>query len=111
MCGHLPASFSRHIAYVGPPDTANGRIQARKVGCDLSTKWATTVFSGQIVPFLALWDDVIAGVAAPQIQRLSTEHARGCLWCRGSRWVPENASERGLLKKEPARNLHYHSKG
>jgi len=40
MCGHLPASFSRCIAHVGPPDTANGRIQARKVGCDLSTKWA-----------------------------------------------------------------------
>ena len=39
MCDD-PASFSRHVAQIGPPDTANGRIRARKVGYDLSTKWA-----------------------------------------------------------------------
>ena len=40
ICGHSPASFSRYVAQMGPPGTANGRDLARKVGYDLSTKWA-----------------------------------------------------------------------
>ena len=41
ICGHFPASFSRYVAQMGHPGTANGRDRARmKVGYDLSTKWA-----------------------------------------------------------------------
>ena len=40
ICGHFPASFSRYVAQMGPPGTANGRDRARKVGYDLSTKSA-----------------------------------------------------------------------
>ena len=67
MCGHLPASFSRYVAHVGPPDTANGRIQARKVGYDLSTKWAICQAAYVIIVlFLALWNDVIEGSPNPK---------------------------------------------
>jgi len=56
---------------MGPPGTANGRDRARNVGCDLKTKWATTVFSGQIVSFLALWDDVIEGLSHPKLNGIN----------------------------------------
>ena len=40
MRDDCPASFPRHVAQIGPPDTANGRVRATKVGYDFSTNWA-----------------------------------------------------------------------
>ena len=42
ICEPFPASFSRYVAQMGPPGTANGRIWAKKVGYDLSTSYAIT---------------------------------------------------------------------
>ena len=72
---------------MGPPSTANGRIRARKVGCDLSTSYASSVIfyffsshdavtgdSGKLVLFLTLCNDVIEGRRTPISTAINNAH-------------------------------------
>ena len=84
---------------MGPPSTANGRVRAKKVGYDLSTKWAISVFFGQIVPFLVLWDDVIEGSPHPKLNGYQRPIPGGACGAKGL----------GKYVQTPVRYKRWHS--
>jgi len=89
--GTTPLLF-RHVAQMGPPDTANSRIRARKVENDHDSNGFGSN-RGNLVLFLTLSYDFARGIT-PRAQRLSTDHHVVCSGCQGFMGVRPMTSER-----------------
>ena len=89
--GTTPLLF-RHVAQMGPPDTANSRIRARKVENDHDSNGFGSN-RGNLVLFLTLSYDFARGIT-PRAQRLSTDHHVVCSGCQGFMVVRPKTSER-----------------